>query len=63
MLNRSGFLIGDLIDDGAEDAMVTLLLIDYNYSYANDDGGEPDDDDQDGQRQQYFRWRRTVGAD
>ena len=55
MPNRSGFLIGDLIDNGADDGMVTLLLIDYNYGYVNDDGGEPDDDDQDGQRQQYFR--------
>ena len=66
MLNRSGFLIGQQAralnwrwcwwwyDDAAAD---------YNYSYANDDCGEPDDDDQDGQRQQYFRWRRTVGAD
>ena len=40
MLNRSGFLIGQqvgyLIDDGADDGMVTLL-IDYNYGYANDD--------------------------
>ena len=31
-----------------------LLYIDI-YIYANDDCGKPDDDDQDGQRQQYFR--------